>query len=185
MVLNLLEEENLSCFSFTGLKRRSGLHQETLSRILCRLEDQGMIKKGLNGYKLILKGKVLSEKSVSFKEPHNISILKTRLPSNIKVDEIVSELKYKWFGILRWMGYSKKKNNITLKWITDDCGIQVDAVFTSRYLLIRAKPLNNINHDLAMFAAYQIMSYIIKIYTRLGRISEVDYFTFTTEKLAV
>ncbi len=51
-VLALIETEDLATFSFDGLKRRTGLHSETLSRILARLEEEGIIKKGPEGYKV-------------------------------------------------------------------------------------------------------------------------------------
>jgi DNA-binding MarR family transcriptional regulator len=44
-VLSFIDEENLSRFTFDGLKRRMGLHPETLSRILGRLEEEGLVKK--------------------------------------------------------------------------------------------------------------------------------------------
>jgi DNA-binding Lrp family transcriptional regulator len=44
-VLALIETEGLATFTFDGLKRRTGLHFETLSRILSRLEEEGIIKK--------------------------------------------------------------------------------------------------------------------------------------------
>ena len=49
-VLALIETEDLATFTFDGLKRRTGLHSETLSRILNRLEGEGIIKKDHEGY---------------------------------------------------------------------------------------------------------------------------------------
>jgi len=51
-VLALIETEDLATFSFDGLKRRTGLHSETLSRILSRLEEEGIIKKEREGYRV-------------------------------------------------------------------------------------------------------------------------------------
>ena len=45
-VLQVFEEEGLTSFTFDGLKRRLGLHSETLSRVLCRLEDKEFVEKG-------------------------------------------------------------------------------------------------------------------------------------------
>ena len=39
-VLSLIDEEDLTMFTFDGLKRRLGLHPETLSRILSLLEQE-------------------------------------------------------------------------------------------------------------------------------------------------
>ena len=56
-VLHVLEEENLTSFTFGGLKRRLGVHPESLSRALYRLEDQGIVEKGLGGYEVTPKAK--------------------------------------------------------------------------------------------------------------------------------
>ena len=51
-ILALIETEDLAIFTFDGLKRRTGLHSETLSRILTRLEQEGIVKKGPEGYRV-------------------------------------------------------------------------------------------------------------------------------------
>ena len=51
-VLALIENEDLAIFTFDGLKRRTGLHSETLSRILSRLEEEGIVKKEPEGYRV-------------------------------------------------------------------------------------------------------------------------------------
>jgi hypothetical protein len=47
--LALIETEGLATFTFDGLKRRTGLHSETLSRILSHLKEEGIIKKERDG----------------------------------------------------------------------------------------------------------------------------------------
>ena len=42
-VLSLIDEEDLTVFTFDGLKRRLGLHPETLSRILSKMTKQKLI----------------------------------------------------------------------------------------------------------------------------------------------
>ena len=49
-VLALIEKEDLAVFTFDGIKRRTGLHPETLSRVLARLEEEGILKKQADGY---------------------------------------------------------------------------------------------------------------------------------------
>lgn len=44
-VLSLIEEEGLTVFTFDGLKRRTGIHPETLSRILSRLRRRNSEKR--------------------------------------------------------------------------------------------------------------------------------------------
>jgi Mn-dependent DtxR family transcriptional regulator len=58
-VLHIIDEDDLTSFAFEGLKRRLKIHPETLSRILYRLADQDILKKGDNGYTLTSKAKKL------------------------------------------------------------------------------------------------------------------------------
>ena len=51
-ILALIENEDLAIFTFDGLKRRTGIHSEPLSRILSRLEQEGIVKKEAEGYRV-------------------------------------------------------------------------------------------------------------------------------------
>jgi DNA-binding transcriptional ArsR family regulator len=174
-VLDVIEEENLALFAFEGLKRRLGLHPETLSRVLYRLEDQGIVEKGVEGYKVTNKAKELFElRSFNTKAP-TMHLLQTLLPTNFPIQKVVSNLKGKWFGVLRWLGYSNKNESITLKWITEDGGTIIAANFQPGQLSIDAKMLWEKNVNVALQASYQLMGYMAKLLPNVGR-SQVAYF---------
>jgi DNA-binding transcriptional ArsR family regulator len=174
-VLDVIEEENLASFAFEGLKRRLGIHPETLSRVLYRLEDQGIVEKGVEGYKVTSKAKeLLKLHSFSTSAP-TMHLLQTLLPPNISIQQVVSNLKGKWFGVLRWLGYSKNNESITLKWITEDGGTIIAANFQPGQLGINAKMLWEKNLNVALQASYQLMGYIAKLLPNVGR-SQVAYF---------
>jgi DNA-binding transcriptional ArsR family regulator len=161
-VLSLIDEENLTVFTFDGLKRRLGLHPETLSRILNRLEQEGIVKKTHEGYKVTPKITRLKLHPTRDETP-SVSLLQTYLPSDMLNQQLISELRGKWFGILRWLGTSENSDGITLKWITEDGGIQIDANIAGTTLNIQAKFLNDNNLNLALKAAYQLMAHIGKL----------------------
>jgi DNA-binding Lrp family transcriptional regulator len=169
-VLSLVDEEDLTTFTFDGLKRRLGLHPETLSRILNRLEEEGIVEKTTEGYKVTPKITKL-KLSPTRHETQSVSLLQTFLPSNIMTEHFISELKGRWFGILRWLGMSETSEGVTLKWITEDGGIQIAASISGTSLNIDAKFLTSNNLDLALKAAYQLMAHIGKLCTgtRLAR----------------
>jgi DNA-binding transcriptional ArsR family regulator len=169
-VLSLIDEEDLTTFTFDGLKRRLGLHPETLSRILSRLEQEGMVKKTPEGYRVtpkITKLKLHPTRD----ETSSVSLLQTFLPSDMLTQKLISELKGKWFGILRWLGISENSEGVTLKWVTEDGGVQIAANISGTALNIEAKFLSGANLDLALKAAYQLMAHIGKLYSgsRLAR----------------
>lgn len=175
-VLKVIGEEGLTNFTFEGLRRRVGVHPETLSRVLYRLEDQGIVKKGLEGYEVTSKAKeILRLHSLSTREPR-VPLLQTFLPLDVPIKQVVSNLRGRWFGVLRWLGCSENDEGITLKWVTEDGGIQVDADFSDGALSIGAKLLWEKDTNAALKASYQLIGYIAKLYSRPGRISRVAYF---------
>jgi hypothetical protein len=169
-VLSLIDEEDLTTFTFDGLKRRLCLHPETLSRILNRLEEEGIVKKTPEGYKVTPKLNRLKLHPTR-QETQNVSLLQTFLPSNMLTQQLISELTGKWFGVLRWLGISETSEGVTLKWVTEDGGIQIDASISGTALNIDAKFLRDNNLDVALKATYQLMAHIGKLYSgkRLAR----------------
>jgi DNA-binding transcriptional ArsR family regulator len=161
-VLALIEKEDLAVFTFDGIKRRTGLHSETLSRILDRLEDEGIIKKEREGYRVTPKITELKLQQPPTEAPV-ASLIQTFLPSDLLTHQLILQLKGKWFGLLRWVGISENSQGVTLKWITEDGGIQISANIQGSALNIDAKFLTNNNLNMALKASYQLMSLIGKL----------------------
>jgi len=175
-ILDLISEEDLTMFSFDGLKRRSGLHPETLSRILGRLEQEGIVEKEPAG------GYNVTSKISDFLRPRQTSnggsyvpLLQTFLPSDMSVQKLIYDLKGRWFGSLRWLGLSDNGENVTLKWITEDDDIQVDANISENALTIQAKFLQNRDFNTALKASYQLLAHISRLCSRSRLVRSVAY----------
>ncbi len=173
-VLCLVDEEDLAMFTFDGLKRRLGLHPETLSRILGRLEEEGIVRKTREGYVVTPKISKLKFDSLR-REAQIVSLLQTFLPSNMLIQNLILALKGRWFGVLRWFGMSETSEGVTLKWVTEDGGIQVTASISGTSLNIDAKFLTSNNLDLALKAAYQLMAQIGKLCNATRSATHVAY----------
>jgi DNA-binding transcriptional ArsR family regulator len=175
-ILAFLSQEDFTFFTFEGLKRRLGLHPETLSRILNRLEQEGIVKKTNEGYTVTREiAKHLKLHQTNTNESR-VSLLQTYLPSDMPVQQLISSLRGRWFGLLRWLGLSETNESITLKWITEDGDIQIDAKITETQLNIEAKFLHHTNLNRALKAAYQLMAYIGKLCSRTPMVRHVAYF---------
>ena len=161
-VLALIETEDLATFTFDGLKRRTGLHSETLSRILSRLEQEGIVKKEREGYRVTPKINELKLRPARNETP-TTPLIQTFLPSDLMTQQLILGLKGKWFGMLRWLGISENNQGVTLKWITEDGAIQIAANIQGTALNIEAKFLTSNNLNLALKASYQLMSLIGKL----------------------
>jgi DNA-binding transcriptional ArsR family regulator len=174
-VLALLREEDLVTFSFDGLKRRLGLHPETLSRILSRLEQEGIVEKKPEGYSVTSR---ISEflRIPAYDGESRVPLLQTFLPSDVSVPQLVSDLRGRWFGFLRWLGLSDNGGNVTLKWITEDGGIQVDANISETALTIEAKFLQDKNMNMALKSSYQLLTHISRLCSPSRRARHVAYY---------
>ena len=176
-VLHVIREEELTSFTFDGLKRRLGVHPETLSRILYRLEEQGIIEKTAKCYNVTGKAQRLLRQHITHETQPTLPILQTLLSPDIPIQQIISNLRGKWFGSLRWVGTSQSLEGTALKWITEDGGTQIEAIFTEGTLSIEAKPLTEKDLNKAMKASYQLIAYITKLYSRPAQARPIAFLT--------
>lgn len=180
-VVAAIGEEDFAFFTFDGLKRRLGLHSETLSRVLGRLEEEGLVRKGPEGYVVTSKvASLLKVRAVGREECSRVSLVQTFLPSDVSVQLLVSELRGRWFGLLRWLGLSENVDGVTLKWVTEEGEVQIEAKIAENTLTIVAKFLRGNDLNLALKAAYQLMAHIGKQCSHpqahVPRVKPVTYF---------
>jgi hypothetical protein len=168
-VLRFLGDEDLLGFTFEGLRRRLGTHSETLSRILHRLEDQMILEKTSDGYHVTHKGREMigvtplaSPRSQSASE-RRVAILRTLLPYGRGSGELISGLKGRWFGPLRWLGYSEDERGTTMKWVTGDGAIQIDAIFSEGELTIEGNVREGKDLTDAIRASYQLVGHLSRV----------------------
>ncbi len=164
-VLNFIEEEELTGFTFDGLRRRIGAHPETLSRILDRLQEQGIVENASDGYRVTDKAKSVMAIHPLGALSSRVPLLSTLLPYDIGVEEIISELKGRWFGRLRWVGYSETEEGTTLKWVTENGDVQIDAKFSNGELNVEAETGEGRTLNDAVRAAHELVGHISRIYS--------------------
>jgi DNA-binding Lrp family transcriptional regulator len=175
-VLRFIGEEALLGFTFEGLKRRLGAHPETLSRILDRLEEQRILEKTGQGYQVTERGReVTSLRQLSASEPR-LTLLRTLLPHVENPREAIANLRGRWFGPLRWLGYSEDEKGTIMKWITEDGSIQVDAIFSGGDLTIEGRIKEGKDLTDAIKASHQLVGYISKVYPSAPN-QRVAYYT--------
>jgi hypothetical protein len=165
-ILEVLEREGFTGFTFDGLKRLLGTHPETLSRALDRLEEQGLVQKTPGGYRVTPRLQEMPRMHPVASEAPAVPLVQTFLPYDVSVPTIIAHLKGRWFGTLRWLGYAEEEGGVTLKWVTDDGGIQIDAKFAGSALSVEARlGAGRLVND-AIRAAHQLVGYVARLYAR-------------------
>jgi DNA-binding transcriptional ArsR family regulator len=136
-VLSALSQEENATYSFQGLRRKLGLHQEMLSRTLDRLEEQDLVERMDDGYRINSKESLGFDYSIET-APAETKVVTACLPSSVNVSFVLSALKGRWFHEFRWLGYSQTSSGLTLSWITDDGRIELRAKISEKILTISA-----------------------------------------------
>ena len=181
-VVRAIEEEELTVFTFDGLRRITGAHPETLSRSLERLEDGGLVVRSPEGYSVTDKAKESFAARPAYGGAKKVPILHTFLPYEASVKTIVSALKGRWFDTIRWVGMAEADDGLVMKWVTEDGTATIDARFSAGQLDIDAKVANEADLPKAIRAAHQLLGRISRLYAspRPGArpaLMRIGYFT--------
>ena len=163
------DENTIATFTFNGLKVRSNLHQEILSRSLKRLKELGLVDKNKTGYNLNKKGKLLfSElKKILYEKRNNqtkyTQIIQLSVPFQIPNQQIVQNLSGKYFGSLRWIGMIQNIRGYQLKWKDIEDFMEIILHLSNNNIIIET----NENKGLNISKAF---SYSTKIIESIGNI---------------
>ena len=163
LVLEMLSAESDSTYTFQGLKRRLGLHQEKLTRILRRLEDDNLVAKTEEGYRTL-------------KQPHRedrhlvegAPIIRGQLPPGIDSRVLLEKIKGRWFKNFRWMGYANSADELSLYWITEDNRFQVRIQLSPMEILVWSQPTDLRETGSPVTAGYELFDRISRIIPELG-----------------
>ncbi|MDR3783164.1 MAG: hypothetical protein P4K92_07695 [Candidatus Nitrosotalea sp.] len=175
-VLSLLNQDsdvNDTQYSFNGLVRKLGIHQQSLTRSLHRLESAGLVKKTDYGYKLtknldsvlVKKSRIDLEnltKSISHQYDQFEQILQLYIPTDIKVEDVVNKLLGKWFGTLRWIGIVEGDGGYVLQWASSD-KYHVNLKLVSRYAVVESDALGPKLKSESIINAHKILEQITKL----------------------
>jgi predicted transcriptional regulator len=154
------DENTIATFTFNGLKVRSNLHQEILSRSLKRLKELGLVDK---------KGKLLfSElKNVLYEKRNNqtkyTQIIQLSVPFQIPNQQIVQNLSGKYFGSLRWIGMIQNIRGYQLKWKDIEDFMEIILHLSNNNIIIETNEYKGLNISKAF-------SYSTKIIESIGSI---------------
>jgi len=161
-VLRFLSSEQNGYFSFQGLRRRLGFHQETLTRTLKRLEEAQAIERTTEGYKAKTQGRSYSF-NVRTNMPSTKPVIDAYLPAEIDVTILFQKLRGRWFSNFRWLGYSHDGVRLSMSWISEDGQMQLQARISDGKITITADAFTKVDESRQISAAYQLFDHISKV----------------------
>lgn len=165
-VLEFLSSAPSSQVAFQGIRRRLGIHPEQLSRALHRLADDGLVERTDRGYRATAKAlTVLSPDALSH-VPEGLVVLETYLPADVAVASLVNALHGRWFGPLRWFGFSEEGEDFRLWWSTEDNAIQLEVRLHEGALRLLAHIASRNRLDEATRHAYLLFEHLSREISR-------------------
>ncbi len=138
LILQELARDNAEV-TFTGLRRRLGIHPQALTRELRRLEEEQLVERAAGSYRLTQDG----EARVSQAEPQSaaelLEVLRLLLPPGADAETVARALAGRWFNNLRWYGRADGPGELVLLWLTEDQGSLVRLRLVAGTLVIEAE----------------------------------------------
>ncbi|MGI0092211.1 MAG: hypothetical protein ACREBS_10930 [Nitrososphaerales archaeon] len=170
--------------SFQGIKRKLGLHQETLSRALHRLQRDGYVERLSHAYRISSKGlstisqmRPLTRSEIeSHAEPYSVLLLRAVLPPDLNVRELIDSLSYKWFGNMRWLGSTQSPDSATLTWMTSDSGLKISVKIKEDTLTIETYPTGPNSISEATRSAFELFDHVSRALKGSARSSSTSNF---------
>jgi DNA-binding HxlR family transcriptional regulator len=189
-VLSILHQDNDLAdnqYTFNGLARKLGMHQQSLSRSLHRLENSGLVEKSEAGYRpsknlrsILAKRSRLDledlSRKISKQHLQFVQVLQLYIPTNIGVEEIVNRLVGRWFGNLRWIGMIDGDSGYVLQWANGD-NFQVNLRIVSRYAIVESNAIGDKDKAETMVSAYRIFEQLTKIFQNKSSGKGLDSFS--------
>ena len=163
LVLEMLSAESDATYTFQGLKRRLGLHQEKLTRILRRLEDDKLVAKTSEGYRTLKQSRKRAHHLVEG-EP----VIRGQLPPGTDSNMFSEKIKGRWFKNFRWIGYSNASDGPSLYWITEDNKFEVRVQLSPTEVLVWSQATSLAETGSPIVAAYELFDRISRILPELG-----------------
>lgn len=119
-VLAELAHEGEAEVAFQGLRRRLGIHQQSLTRVLEDLQAQGLVDDARRGYRLTEAGyDALHADPPPPYEGDTSALAQALLPPFLEEGAVVHRLEQRWFQGLRWYGIVEAPDETVLVWLTD------------------------------------------------------------------
>ncbi len=164
--MDMLSSETDATYSFQGMRRRLGLHQEKLTRILKRLEGDNLVLKTEDGYRVLHRPRK-SARHVAYGEP----VIRGQFPPGMSPETFSQKLKGRWFKNFRWLGYANAELGQSLYWITEEGRFQIKIQLNPTEILVWSQPTSPNDAGSPVAAGYELFDRVSRILPEAGEYS--------------
>jgi len=177
-----MSAEGLTLFSFSGIKRQLGKHQQKITKAVNRLLTKGLLYKNNGHYSLSQKGtQILSEivklqNAIDLHQSSN-EFLEQRIIFNSKIplDILSSFLIGKWFGAFRYISHTEGKNFIIRWQLVDSRSIATLQIYANEAFITIIPENGAIQKFRYEEALHSLSQYIVSLLKSLGVETTVEF----------
>ncbi|MDE1821591.1 MAG: hypothetical protein KGJ23_02585 [Euryarchaeota archaeon] len=149
--------------AFQGLRRTLGVHPESLTRALRRLEREGAVERTQEGYRLT-EARNLDARG-TFSRPgaprwEGAPRVELRLSPGEQASRLIGALSGRWFGEFRWVGSYEEGRRTTLLWVSRQGRELLGLVLEGDLLRIHQQGPSAAIHE-RPFACYELLQHVL------------------------
>lgn len=183
--------DGFTSFSFSGIKRQLGKHQQKITKAINRLVSKELICKNDIGYSLSQKGTVILSQIVSLqnavdlhKSVDNYLEQKITFDRKISLEETATQLVGKWFGSFRYISHTEGKQ-LTVRWqLVDSRASAILRMYPDEAILNivpESRDSQNYSYEKALT---ELSEYILNLTSSMGISSCVEYEGWRSSKFS-
>lgn len=163
-VLEVLSESS-GRIAFSGLRRVLGVHPESLTRALRRLERDGTIRRRGGSYEL---SAPIARDAEAKPAPAPRTVASIELAPGTSGEGILGRLSGRWFGSLRWVGLFDRPGDPWLVWSVEGSNAHVVLSVTANRLRVLAESPPG-SEPAVEEAAYELLAHAVDRLRERGR----------------
>lgn len=117
-----MSAKGLTSFSFSGIKRQLGKHQQKITKAVNRLLSKDLISKNGGGYSISIKGTTILSEIIKLQNAVDLhkatdKYLHQRIifDKEVPIEKLTSLLVGKWFGSFRYISHTEGKD-LVIRW---------------------------------------------------------------------
>ena len=176
-----MSAKGLTSFSFSGIKRQLGKHQQKITKAVNRLLSKDLICKNDGGYSISTKGTTILSEIIKLQNAVDLhkatdEYLHQRIvfDNEVPIEELTNLLVGKWFGAFRYISHTEGKD-LVIRWqLVDSRASATLSVYEDEAVLSIIPDKSDTQRFSYEQALDELSRYFIELISSLGIHPSVD-----------